>query len=789
MALRAFLIISFLFPLFTFAQNKQIEIKGKVVEKNIGEAVPFATVLIYGQPNKKLLDGVTTNDKGVFVAKVNTEKVLLEISFIGYITKTITSSEAAGDLLDFGTIVLEPNTELLEEVEVRAEKSQTEFKLDKRVFNVGKDLSTTGASALDVLNNVPSVNVSIEGQISLRGNSGVQILINGKPSVLASEEGNALGTITAEMIESIEVITNPSAKYEAEGTSGIINILLKKEERRGLNGSVSLNTGIPDNHSLGLSLNRRTEKFNLFSQLGVGYRSLPEKGNNINEDLLSGNIVKSNGKEYRNENFYNLRLGTDYYINPRNVITLSGNFAYEIEDQPSNFTFEQFLKSSPENVSVWERTEETDAKNPKWQYELQYKLDFKDDKDHVLIFSALGDQFSKDQHSSFTNKYITADGEDNFQRTATDFGEVKYTFKLDYTQPFKNKITLEAGSQYLLQDVNNDYSVSNLENDVWVTDESLTNLFEYKQNVLGVYSTGSYEGKLWGLKLGLRLENTDLSTLLANTNQENAQNYTNLFPSVHTSFKMSKLFSLQAGYSRRIFRPRMWDLNPFFNIRNNFNVYTGNPNLQPEFSDSYELNAIYDLEKISMNFGLFHLFTTDVVERISTFENNVNTSKPLNIGTRRSTGMEFNGKYTPSKWLVLNANFNYNYFTREGTYEVSSFDFSSDNWSANLNSKFQFPHDIDFEITGFYNSSVKTVQSTISDNVYVDLGLRKKFLKGRAVLNLSVRDVFTSRFREVVTSQSNFYTYGYERRGRFFALGLSFGFGKGEAMEYLGGRR
>ncbi len=210
---------------------------------------------------------------------------------------------------------LQENMQQLPEVEVVGDVSRTRFELDKRVFTVGEDLSSTGASALEVLNNVPSVNVSIEGVVSLRGSAGVQILIDGKPSILADGQSNALGTITADMIESVEVITNPSAKYDAAGTAGILNIVLKKEEQKGLNGSVSVNTGWPENHSVGVSLNRRTQKFNLFTQMGIGYRSLPRYEESINADRLGGSTIQSEGTSYRNETFYNITLGTDYHIN------------------------------------------------------------------------------------------------------------------------------------------------------------------------------------------------------------------------------------------------------------------------------------------------------------------------------------------------------------------------------------------------------------------------------------------------------------------------------------------
>lgn len=770
------------------AQGQGIYVTGKVLHFQDRQPIEFSTVMIKDSKTQETLTGTTTGVDGSFSIDTETPDFYVEISFIGFVTQTIKEITIVDGKADLGMILLAEDSQTLEEVEVRAEKSQTVFKLDKRVFNVGKDLSSTGASALEVLNNVPSVNVNIEGQISLRGSTGVQILINGKPSVIASEQGNALGTITADMIDRIEVITNPSAKYEAEGTSGIINIVIKKEERKGINGSFSLNTGIPHNHSFGLSLNRRTEKFNLFSQLGVGYRELPSETENINRDLINGTSVLSGGTEYRNETFYNVILGTDYHIDKYNVLTLSGNFTYEVEDQPSLIDF-SLIDETGVVGSRWTREESTEATNPKWQYEFQYKRDFKDNEEHMLLFSALGTFFGKDQSSEFTNTTVFGNDATARQRTGTDFKEAKYTFNLDYTKPFSDQLTLETGAQYVIQDVSNDYAVIDLKDGEWVEDPRQTNIFEYDQKVFGLYGTGAYEGDKWGVKLGLRLENTDLSTLLLNTDQSNNQNYTNLFPSAHTSYKFTEKFSLQAGYSRRIYRPRLWDLNPFFNIRNNFSIRTGNPDLQPEFTDSYEVTSIYNLGKVSLNVGVYHRYTTDVVERVSTFENNVNTFKPMNIGTDRATGIEFNGKYIPTNWLSFNGDLNYNYFNRQGVLESTSFDFNADQWSGKVTSKLKLPSQIDFEITGHYQSKLKTVQSEISGNLFADLGLRKKIMKGKGVLNFSVRDIFASRIRESETSQAEFYLYDRDQRGRFVTFGFSYGFGKGEAMEYSGQRR
>ena len=439
----------------------------------------------------------------------------------------------------------------------------------------------------------------------------------------------------------------------------------------------------------------------------------------------------------------------------------------------------------------------TEATNPKYQYELQYKKDFPDSEDHTLLFSALGSFFGKDQSSEFINTARQSgptSGEallNDQQQTRTDFLQGEYTFKLDYTRPFTDALTLETGAQYVITDVANDFAVSNWADTRWVEDPELTNVFEYLQKVGGVYGTGAYEGDKFGVKLGLRVENTDLSTVLIDTDQSNRQQFTNLFPSAHTSYKLLENLSLQAGYSRRIDRPSLWDLNPFFNIRNNFSIRTGNPLLQPEYTDSYEVTGIFDQGPVSLNAAVYHRYTTDVVEEVSTFEDNVSLTRPENIGTNRATGVEFNTKYTPTNWLSLNGDFNYNYFIREGVFEApamaaTSFDFNADQWSARLTSKVKLPADLDVEVTGNYQSSFQTFQREQSGYLFADLGVRKKIMKGKTILNLSVRDVFASRIFESVTTQPTFDLYDYRRRGRFVTVGISYGFGKGEAMEFSG---
>ncbi|MCZ4408335.1 outer membrane beta-barrel family protein [Cryomorphaceae bacterium 1068] len=785
--IRVLLLLSALFSgLGLYAQD--LTVQGTVVDGDNNEPIPFATVALLQSPSNEILSGTTTDVEGKFELKAASSNVKIQITFIGYEDRIIDAPAVAGGKLDFGMITIESSATGLDEVEIVAEKSQMEFKLDKRVFNVGQDISSTGMGAMELLDNVPSVNVDIEGQVSLRGNSGVQILINGKPSVLADPEGNALGSITADMIEQVEVITNPGAKYEAEGTAGIINIILKKDEKKGLNGSISANTGIPDNHSLGGSMNLRTENFNFFTQFGAGYRSLPRFRESENLDLTTGNLLKSDGTEYRNEAFYNITLGTDYYLSERDVITLSGSFAFEDEDQPSETEF-SFFGENGLLESKWLREETTEADNPKYQYDFNYKREFADSEDHTLQFSSLGNFFGKESFSSFENtSLLDAEVEPN-QKTQTDFFERRFLFKLDYAKPIKERWSLEAGTLYEIKNVGNDFAVFNEVDGEFIPDSSFTNNFEYNQKVLGVYGTLGYEANGWGVKGGLRVENTDLQTFLTNTDERNVQNFTDLFPSLHASYKWSEKFSLQTGYSRRIYRPRLWDLNPFFNIRNNFNIRQGNPELLPEYSDSYEITGILLLGTVSFNSSIYYLYTTEKIERVTFSEDNRNITKPLNIGTQDKVGLELNGKYSAVDWLTLNWDFNWGYFNRDGEFEGQSFDFADDQWTTEVTAKFKFTNDIDFEVTGNYQSGFETIQGSQSGFAFANMGLRKKFLNGKIVANFAIRDIFSSRIRETFTRQADFTAYDFSQRGTFYTLGISYGFGKGEAMTYSGRRR
>lgn len=769
------------------AQSESYIIKGIILDNNKKFPIPYATIKEVDGDSSKAINITISQEDGQFQLKTTSKNPNLNIDFMGYEQLKIRNILMKSKTLNLGKILLEELPQNLDEFEIEVEKSTMEFKLDKRVFNVGKDISSTGASALEVLNNVPSVNVNIEGQISLRGASGVQILINGKPSVIASEQGKGLSSITADMIEKIEVITNPSAKYEAEGSSGIINIVLKKDQRKGLNGSMSINTGWPHNHSTGISINNRTEKFNLFTQIGLGYRSLPRMKYNKNENFMSLINLKSLGTEYRNEFYYNLILGADYYINDNSLVTLSGSYALEIEDQPSSFEF--IMDSIDVEIGSWERSENTVAINPKYQYDLQYANEINGNEDHTLIASATGNFFGKDQASTFMVDNFSGDVYNPQQETETNFKEEKHTFKLDYKNPISQNIVLESGIQYVWQNVNNDYAVRNNINNSWIIDTGLTNEFEYQQNVLGLYSTAAIEKNKVGLKGGLRLENTLLQTLLTTTNEENNRNFNNLFPSLHFSYKLNNHLGFQFGYSKRIYRPRLWDLNPFFNIRDNYNIRTGNPNLLPEFTDAFEISSILTQDKVSISMSIYKRITDGVIERLSTFENNVTTYVPYNVGKKDATGIELNAKININKQISLLGDFNYFQFKRTGEFNNQNIDFSAQQWYTKWTSKLKLTSTTDVELSGQYESGYQTIQGEIQPQLYGNIGFRQKLINGKAVISFSIRDLFASRIWVNEIIQNDFSLYSRNFRGRFIIFGFSYGFGKGEAMEYSGARR
>jgi outer membrane receptor protein involved in Fe transport len=344
-----------------------------------------------------------------------------------------------------------------------------------------------------------------------------------------------------------------------------------------------------------------------------------------------------------------------------------------------------------------------------------------------------------------------------------------------------------VGTKYNIQLLKNDYLLENKNDDEWIMDPNFTNIFNYDQNLAAAYLTYAWEPGKFGVKLGARLEHTQLETMLENTNEENNQKYTNLFPSSHISYKVNKKLSLQAGYSKRISRPHWRSLNPFSSLRDNYNLRMGNPALKPEYTDAFELTAIQIWEKMSLNGSVFYRYSSDVITNVIEVQDSLTVTHPENIGESYNLGFELNGKIEPAKWLAFLVDSYFTSYKRTGEFEAQNFDFNSTFWSGRLTTKLQLPKDIDAEILVRHRSKYKDLQSTSKAQTYADFGIKKKFMKGRAVVNLSVRDIFATRKSISVSDTPNFYRYSeHMRDGRRIILGFSYGFGKGEAMEFSG---
>ncbi|MEL6924085.1 MAG: outer membrane beta-barrel family protein, partial [Bacteroidota bacterium] len=586
----------------------------------------------------------------------------------------------------------------------------------------------------------------------------------------------------------VEVITNPSAKYDASGTAGILNIILKKEEHKGLNGSLSLNTGIPNNHGIGMSLNHRTKRFNLFTQLSGGKRTFPNlyNGQTIDRQSSSLDTLKSEGSADKNETFYLLRVGVDYHASRNQVITFSGRVAYEFETEFSDNTY-NLVSASSSNRRSFNRLEATEATNPKWEYELQYKKTFPEQDDRSLTASITGSFFGKDQRSAFNNTFADMAELDFRQNSRSDYSAAGYNFQMDYTHPISEQLKMETGAQYRIGDYGNDYLVEEWIGVDWQTNPNFTNAFDFNQGVLGAYATLGFEHGKWGAKAGLRWERTSVRTLLKTDQQTNQQSYANAFPSIHLSYQLSARLSTQLGYSRRIERPGMWDLNPFFDIRDNLNIEIGNAQLAPSFTDVIEFTSIYTLEKASFNISVFHHRTSGLVQYITTVKDSLSIVQPINVGTGSNTGVEWNAKWNPTKSLSLLADLNGQYFTRAGRYGDVNFDFSSYRWSGRLTTKIKLPFKTDVELRARYLSRERRVQAIRKAIFYLDFGLRKKLLEGRVVINFSLRDVLQSRWYINEVDVPSFYRYTESLwGGRTFTLGLSYAIGKGHALEHSG---
>jgi ferric enterobactin receptor len=794
--------LTFFMQNIVFAQTvNKAQIKGKIVDALTAEPLSFASVRVSNSADNKLVTGNITNDKGEFMIPVSYGIYVVEIEYMGYKNSKTASFSVSKDspIHDFGVIKLESSANALKEVVVQAEKSTMEVKLDKRVFNVGKDLANAGGSASDILTNIPSISVEPDGGVKLRGSDNVRILIDGKPSGLVSFKGGAgLQSLQASMIERVEVITNPSARYEAEGMAGIINIVLKKDQKQGFNGSFDIITGQPVNYGGAANINYRHRKVNFFVNYSIAYNIRPNVSS-VSQQRQSNDttfFLKQNNNGTLTGFNTNIRGGLDYFFNDKNTFTASYLYRRSKARRITNLRYEDYTSTLTNLTGISKRKQDEQEVEPNSEYVLSYKKTYtKKGQEFNAEVRFLDNWESSDQlftQDFFTPSETLISSKSLVQTSLNDEYEKQFLMQIDYVQPIGKEGKFETGARSSFRDMVNDYVVNQKnETGQFVVVPGLKNYFIYNENIHAAYAILGNKTKQFSYQAGLRAEWTDVKTTLRETNEINPRKYANLFPSVHLTCQMPKENSLQVSFSRRVRRPFYNDLSPFSTFSDSRNFFSGNPNLNPEFSNVYEIGHIKYFEKGSLGSSIYYRDTDGKIERIRQVNaSGFASTRPENLLSEKSYGIEFMTQYSPVKWWKLDFNFNLFHANINGSNIDKTYIRETNSWFVRQTSKFNLPKGLDLQLRGNYEAKQKTVQGTRLPIYYFDLSASKDIFKGNGTLNLSILDVFNTRKFRGITEGTDFRTESSSQfRRRQLNLTLNYrikqskGAGKGKKLE------
>ena len=737
----------------TRAQSGQEEyiLSGSIVD-NQGNSIPFANVAVYTNIDSALVGGAASDENGLFSIALKPGNYYLKVSFLSFQGKTISKVNLSKNI-ELGKIILQPDSRLLETVEIEGQRSQMELQLDKRVFNVGSDLSSSGGNAADILNNVPAVNVEVDGTVTLRGNQNVRILINGKPSGLTSRDPDALRNLQANLVERIEVITNPSSRYEAAGEVGIINIILKKNQENGLNGTFSGVLGHPDFIGGSYSLNLRRKKINLFSSYGMDYRKSP--GYSTLYQRFEGGKKETfqDGDRSRSELSHNIMAGLDYFIDDKNTIT--GSFMYNFGDglNPSTLTYRDFTNGVPTGNTIRTDREVEDENNMEASF--HYKRGFKR-KDQVLT---LDFQYNKSLDGETSDYKETKNDSTTFQRAENIATDKNWFFKTDYVHPILANGKAEAGLRSTSRTVNNEYSLEELQSDGhWRVFPAFNNNLLYNERIhAGYLMAGSKFNKL-SIQAGLRGEYSDITTTLTETTEVNHRTYFDLFPSLNLGYEINKNKTLQLSYSKRINRPHFRELLPFSNFTDSRNFFQGNPNLNPEYTHAFETGYLVNWENGSILSSAYYRHRVGDIQQVVQVDDDGTTRVfPVNVGATDSYGLEFNFSNTIGKWWDINSSANFYRAITEGLFEGKNLSRDTYAFHARTTSKMTIRKGFEFQTSFFYRGPRQTTQGRQLASYSLDLALSKDILKGKGTIAANVRDLLNTRKWRSITEIENYY--------------------------------
>ncbi|HZJ36242.1 MAG TPA: outer membrane beta-barrel protein [Gillisia sp.] len=795
------LIFIFLLNSASYAQSNQFTISGKVIDNELGVPLEYSTISITSVDDPKYLNGGVTDINGNFAIEVPSGTYNIKVEFISFESKNFNQRRVDSNL-DLGTIQLGFSSASLDEVVVIAETTQVEVRLDKKIYNIGKDLTTAGATINDVLNNVPSVSVDVEGSISLRGNENVKILINGKPSAMAGfGQNNVLGQLPADAIERVEVITSPSARYDAEGTAGILNIILRKEKTRGFNGSLTTNIGNPESFGITANVNLRTDKFNIFNTTGFNYRNSPGNGffNTRYTQGFFDRVVEDRDMQRLGRRF-NTNFGVEYFLNEQSSLTASAFFNFgNDEDITTNFS-DRYQGNDLVQQTIRREAESEDDKSS--QYSLNYINKF-NDKGHQIT-ADFQYEYDKEEKPAFVSERATLDLTPegiSFLPSESVFTvetQNEYLIQTDYVLPFGEGSQFEAGYRGSFEDEVTDYTLSIEDEQSGLFELSpLTNVFNYTENVNALYSQyGSKFGK-FSFLLGLRMENTQLKGKI-NTPLNDEQlleefgfpidtdfdnNYLGLFPTVNLIYELGEKENITLGYNRRINRPRGWFINPFPSRASRTNIFQGNPNLNPAYASAFDLGYLKRWKKLTLTSSLYYQYETDAFERVQQgtgqFFNDIEIIRtiPINLATNERIGAEAGVLYNPAKWLRLNGSFNFFQFNTVGEFNGIDYGTKNTSWFARFSSKLTLPAKIEWQTNANYRGPSENSQ-TKSDGIFsLDLAFSKEIFNENATLSFNVRDLLNSRKRNSFTQTESFTQESeFQWRQRSITLSLTYRF-------------
>lgn len=781
---------------FLLAQRpfqKGISITGKVVEAKTNQVLEYATVVLKNIKTQKISGGIT-DEKGAF--KITTPKGTYEISveYISFKTTKLSVQEISSNT-NLGTIKLTEDASSLDEVFLIAEKSTVEIRLDKKIYNVGKDMTVKGGTASDVLDNVPSVDVDAEGTVSLRGSENVRILIDGKPSALVGISGaDALKQLPSDAIERVEVITSPSARYDSEGTAGILNIILRKGKATGFNGSVSVTVGDPKNYQTAVNLNLRSEKINVFSNFGYSDNGGPGI---YNSDItyLSNGIIDSTRIENRdNERFrkgFNGNFGLEYYLNNKSSIT-GTIFLRDSDGQNISTNNISSLDASNTILYNYNRIQDEDEIDQTIQFSLNYTNNLNKN----------GHKFTLDfQHSANREIENAIIIDTNPETNSTNELSIDNLLQADYVLPIGKNSQFEAGYRGSFQDLTSDYLVvaPNLE-----PEYNPSNNLEFTQNVNAFYTQFGSKINKFSYLLGLRAEVTNIDIKLINTNEDYTKKYTDLFPTLNFGYELTEDQSFTLGYSRRLRRPRSRYLNPFESRTSETVFYKGNVDLDPTYTNSFDLGYLNKWGKLTVNSSIYYQHSINNITRVNSQEvrvingkeTNILVRQPINLSSEDRSGFEFTANYNASRKVKLSGSFNFYQFETKGehVYNVTdpttnistpitqNFDNKNNAWFTRFDAKITLPWNIQSQTRVFYGGPKTDAQSDIEGILSANLALSKDILKDKGTLVLNVSDVFNSRKYQVVSyapsreNPTNISDQTFQRRMRQISLNFSYRF-------------